>query len=160
MNCKKCNKDIPASMLVDDKRVSLTGRVYCTECSPIGTRKFCGKRNRDGSLNKGRSLERTCKTCDRFFTTKTSQWECRKCQSKRIRRARKEEAVSILGGSCIKCGYDKCIDALDFHHKDPKLKKTEVSNLIDAACFWDEVKKCVLLCCRCHTELHAGMFDL
>jgi hypothetical protein len=54
------------------------------------------------------------------------------------------------------CGYDKCPQALVFHHRDPSEKKFNISSnfcrswkVIEA-----EVMKCDLLCCRCHTELH------
>jgi hypothetical protein len=51
------------------------------------------------------------------------------------------------------CGYDKNYSALDFHHD--KGKDSEISNLLfnlDKA--RDEAKDCILLCVRCHRELH------
>ena len=27
-------------------------------------------------------------------------------------------AIEYKGGKCAKCGYDKCTDALDFHHEN------------------------------------------
>lgn len=36
---------------------------------------------------------------------------CRKCLVRRLRRLTKEKAVAIKGGKCIKCGYNKCMDA-------------------------------------------------
>ncbi len=159
MKCKKCSNHIPPSIIIDGKRFSLTGRKYCVECSPIGSRRFCGTAS-TGVRNKGQALKRDCKVCRSVFVTKTSQWECRRCQSKRIRNKRKQKAVEILGGKCIRCGYSLCLDALDFHHTDRKTKITEVSTLIDSACYFEEVKKCVLLCCRCHAEYHAGLFEI
>lgn len=35
-NCKRCNKIIPPTAVVNGKRQSLTGRSYCLECSPWG----------------------------------------------------------------------------------------------------------------------------
>jgi hypothetical protein len=47
--------------------------------------------------------------------------------------------------------------ALDFHHHK-KNKKFNVSNMIRDGYSWDnilkEIKKCVVLCCRCHAESH------
>ena len=34
-----------------------------------------------------------------------------------------KQAVKLLGGKCCICGYDKCIDALVFHHRDPSIKE-------------------------------------
>lgn len=73
----------------------------------------------------------------------------------RKRRELKEEAVNLLGGKCLICGYNKCINALDFHHNGEKekgiavfLKNSSREKLLK------EVKKCVLLCANCHREYH------
>ncbi len=66
-----------------------------------------------------------------------------------------------LGGKCSICKYDKCLDALHFHHTDPRTKRFEISKAI-----WgnvkvtelelqSEVQKCVLVCANCHAEIHA-----
>jgi len=65
------------------------------------------------------------------------------------------------GGKCEKCGYNKCITALEFHHLDPSEKDFTISNdhfkLQEAI---DESKKCILLCANCHRELHAGLWKI
>ena len=47
--------------------------------------------------------------------------------------------------------------ALDFHHHK-KNKKHNVGNMIRDGYSWanilKEIKKCVVICCRCHAELH------
>ena len=67
----------------------------------------------------------------------------------------KKKAIRLLGGKCTRCGYDKCIAALDFHHIDGKMKDYEISKIISN---WvkmkQEIKKCVLLCSNCHREEH------
>lgn len=69
----------------------------------------------------------------------------------------KEMAVEYLGGKCIKCGYDKCIWALDFHHRDSKTKEFSISSYGHSRS-WERVKaeldKCDLICSNCHRELH------
>lgn len=63
------------------------------------------------------------------------------------------KAINYLGGECNVCGYNECIAAMDFHHKDPKEKEGFKT-------YWTfeknkrELDKCTLLCCRCHRELH------
>ena len=65
------------------------------------------------------------------------------------------------GGKCIRCGYDRCLKALEFHHIDPTQKDFTISNdhfkLMDAI---RETKKCILICSNCHKEFHAGLWDL
>lgn len=65
------------------------------------------------------------------------------------------------GGKCIRCGYDKCIKALEFHHIDPSKKDFTISNdhfkLLDAIA---ESKKCILICSNCHKELHDGLWTI
>lgn len=86
-----------------------------------------------------------------------------KMQSAKRRIEHKKRAVALLGGRCEICGYNRCIKALDFHHKDPNEKHAEVSHTCQVAS-WEkveaEVRKCTLLCANCHRELHAGLFTL
>jgi len=73
-----------------------------------------------------------------------------------FRRRIKEKAVSYKGGQCQKCGYDKCVAALSFHHRDPKEKEFRLSS--GRTKNWEKVKKeldkCDLLCANCHMEVH------
>lgn len=88
------------------------------------------------------------------------QNKCKQCNVDRVQRRRyelKENAVEYLGGKCCKCGYDKCIGALDFHHKDPSEKDFGVG-ASGYTRSWEKVKqeldKCILVCANCHRELH------
>jgi len=80
---------------------------------------------------------------------------CRSCRHKRCR-VKKEKAVEYMGGKCCKCGYKKCFAALDFHHIDPEQKEHQWNTLRFQS--WDkiveELKKCILVCKNCHTEIH------
>ena len=71
----------------------------------------------------------------------------------------KQRAITILGGKCSvpTCGYNKCIDALEFHHINPKEKDTDVCKILGRE--WsekieEEIGKCKLLCSNCHKEHH------
>jgi len=107
-----------------------------------------------------------CKTdveTERFYTKrnkKNSSGYCIDCTSRlshERKKAFKKECVEYKGGKCIECGYSKCVNAMDFHHRDPKEKDFEISKLPSKK-LTDKVKKeldkCDLLCCRCHRELH------
>lgn len=68
----------------------------------------------------------------------------------------KEMAVEYLGYKCMKCGYDKCIWALEFHHRNPKEKEFSISKYYSRS--WEKLKKeldkCDLICANCHRETH------
>lgn len=81
---------------------------------------------------------------------------CRSCKANRKRWQLKLKCLEILGGKCEECGYDRCSDALDFHHRDPRTKSFNISGRLSKG--WSkieaEVKKCKLLCSNCHREEH------
>lgn len=68
---------------------------------------------------------------------------------------RKIKAVEYKGGKCIKCGYNKCIGALQFHHRDKKTKKFQIGgcDITDWEVIKKELDKCDLLCANCHHEI-------
>ena len=66
--------------------------------------------------------------------------------------------MEYKGSKCEKCGYNKCSEALEFHHKNPEEKDFNLSDrnlILD----WQEIKKeldkCILVCANCHREIHA-----
>lgn len=71
----------------------------------------------------------------------------------------KRKSIKYKGGKCIVCGYDKCEAALEFHHLDPKMK-IGIKDHLSFKNSISELDKCVLLCCRCHREFHAGLVNL
>lgn len=81
------------------------------------------------------------------------------------RKNTKQRCVDALGGKCEVCGYNRCIEALDFHHLDPTKKEYGITNLIERPRSWSEtivpeLRKCVLLCANCHREVHAGIMAI
>ena len=67
----------------------------------------------------------------------------------------KKELVDYLGGKCKICGYDKCVEALQFYNLDPALSNPNYCELIK-----EEIDKCILLCGNCYSEHHAGVIDV
>jgi hypothetical protein len=78
---------------------------------------------------------------------------------KRRKRVR-EMALEFLGGRCSRCGYDRCIEALEIHHLDSAEKDFGISAR-GYTRSWQkirtELQKCELLCANCHREVHAKM---
>ena len=77
----------------------------------------------------------------------------------------KSEYRNSLGAKCQICGYDKCQNALHFHHIDPKTKKFPISDAVSRKGYSkqeveDEIKKCILVCANCHVEIHSGLINL
>lgn len=75
-------------------------------------------------------------------------------------RRRKQRAVDYKGGKCQKCGYSKCLNALEFHHTDPSRKDFTVAGKRRP---WEDLRieldKCLLLCSNCHREHHEALVD-
>lgn len=80
---------------------------------------------------------------------------------KKWRKSSKERMIEAMGGRCSACGYSRCSDALQFHHLDPAKKDFTIGQVRANPTSWtaivDELRKCVMLCSRCHTEVHAGI---
>jgi hypothetical protein len=70
-------------------------------------------------------------------------------------RENKRKAVEYKGGQCQRCGYSRCMAALEFHHisggKDfnPARLKSRHFDKIKP-----ELDKCILVCGNCHREIH------
>lgn len=86
-----------------------------------------------------------------------------KAVAKRRKRL-KEMAVEYKGGKCQNCGYNQCLEALDFHHQDTKKDKNFGIASKGYTRSWkkvyEELDKCLLLCANCHREFHAGKLQL
>ena len=72
-------------------------------------------------------------------------------------------AIEESGGKCIKCGYNKYPEVLEFHHRNPTEKDFSISKKGHYRSWKrisEEIKKCDLLCANCHRELHAEIDKL
>ena len=119
-------------------------------------------------------MTKFCEICEEKFETKSSTriycYKCsgdstrqdnntRKHQKTILRRSMKLQAVKLLGGKCCKCGYDRCIDALEFHHEnqDEKEFKLGSGNTMSCENYKSEALKCILVCSNCHKEIHSKL---
>lgn len=71
---------------------------------------------------------------------------------------RKLYLISLRGGKCERCPYDKNISALDFHHRNPSTKDFQLDmRTLGNKSFKSimiEFEKCDVLCSNCHREHH------
>ncbi len=86
----------------------------------------------------------------------------KKAVDKRRKEIRKK-AIEYKNGKCAICGYDKCLQALEFHHQNSNEKDFGISAK-GYTRSWVAVKKeldkCILLCANCHREVHEGITQL
>jgi hypothetical protein len=71
------------------------------------------------------------------------------------RYSKKIKAINFLGGECECCGENNFFK-LEFHHLDSEKKEFNINELKSGR--WSiielEIKKCILVCRNCHTEIH------
>lgn len=119
---------------------------------------------------------RQCEICGKDFEIIDNGWTRKYCydcsptinsncsRAKNItikRRALKKMLVEYKGGKCERCGYNKCMRALEFHHSDPQEKDFGISRQLhrDVKELKREVDKCLLLCSNCHAEIHQELHE-
>lgn len=119
-----------------------------------------------GLVNKPRytNTRGICRSCgetdkDKFYTQ--SQYQCKSCWNKRTYQTAKDKILEYMesrgGAKCCRCGYDKYIGALDFHHRDPAEKDPTWSRGWSLPKLKKELDKCDIVCANCHREIHAGL---
>lgn len=107
----------------------------------------------------GNSCE--CMYCGRLFVYDRKsghRWEiCNTCGVAKRAKEMKQKLVDHLGGKCVKCGFSKTLEALQFHHVDSREKDFQISGNYNRSfeSLLTEVKKCILLCSNCHIEEHS-----
>jgi hypothetical protein len=115
----------------------------------------------------------TCVKCGKLLVGKQAKYCSALCknnhnQSYLAQQARgmnrKLALIQQLGGKCSVCGYNKNSSALDLHHVEPKDKSfaldlRSLSNRKQSK-IDEEVRKCILLCRNCHSELHNPRHNL
>jgi hypothetical protein len=164
--CENCQGPFPNRVIIQGKLRVLNRRKYCLTCSPFG-------QHNTKNLNKVAKILPTQKNCSKCRLTKIASCfykrrdgtglsaYCRNCTNQettnRCRRL-KQQCVEYKGGKCEKCGYNRYIGALDFHHNEPEQKRFGIA-MRWATKFTEDIKaeisKCILLCSNCHREEHA-----
>ncbi len=161
--CKKCNEKFPCRIKIDDKFRNAGNRKYCLTCSPWGKHNTRQLENAELKVGEAFPIQKlVCSICDRKYdyhhnsTKGHTKLKCNSCLVNIRRFEIKDRAIAFKGGSCQRCGYNKCTRALAFHHEDPNEKDFNISG---AHCHsWAkiqaEIEKCLLLCHNCHAEEH------
>lgn len=162
--CENCGETFPSTLKGEGgKKKNLCNRKYCFKCSPLGGHNTRPLHILEESLVRTSSEGTTlrCVSCQREFLYRREKGHrrtiCNSCSVKEFRKRMKVKAIAVKGSQCLICGYSSCLDALEFHHRDPNEKEFGIrdGNFRN----WDqtllEIAKCDLLCCRCHREVHS-----
>ncbi|MFI5005761.1 MAG: hypothetical protein ACHQE6_12200 [Solirubrobacterales bacterium] len=137
----------------------------------LKTRRGTMRQVRVGQLAGSEQSTRMMRDCPKHGATlfqlrAEGGYRCLKCRSQAVSRRRrkvKQALVVEAGGACQLCGYDRCIAALEFHHREPAEKRFALSHRGVARSLAKarvEAAKCILLCANCHAEVEAGMRSL
>ena len=122
-------------------------------------------------------MEKVCSVCKATLTGRQEKFCSLRCkndftnnkhqnyasQQQRGRR-RRESLIRLKGGRCQRCGYDRNVAALAFHHLNPTVKAFGIDLRKCSNTSWEllaaEAEKCLLLCLNCHAEIHNPDFPL
>ena len=159
--CVVCGKDFEAIK---------STKKYCSKDCEKEMRRIRYAERKDNQIksNKVNMPSKECLICGATFTPKSAAANQRSCcydcmpEGTQLRRGDFLAKIKLKrGGKCERCGYDRCIKALEFHHLDPTQKDFTISNdhfkLKDAI---EESKKCILVCANCHRELHDNLWSV
>ena len=162
--CRKCQNHFPISLRIDGDRRSLQNRRFCLVCSPYKVHN-----TKDLACTKLNPTERICPRCtmrlpsSEFYRRRGKEGYgvyCKSCTNRQAierQQALKKRAVEYKGGCCSRCGYDRYIGSLEFHHVNPDGKDFTLAHAKSTS--FENVKaeldKCLLLCANCHREEHA-----
>lgn len=157
--CEGCNKEIPNRA---DRNTN-----FCSKCVFKFRCKDCGRMTSPKTEHICNSVdhkgERFCNDCNKLLSnTGPERWRriCPKCDKKRWRDKERAERQSLreqFGGKCSRCNYDRCMQALHFHHLDSS-EKYEWNVKGKGGASLREIKqhpeRFQLLCANCHIEIH------
>jgi hypothetical protein len=164
--CLKCAAPFANRVKIRGVIKNISSRRYCLVCSPWGKH---NTRKLDALSD---STQKRCASCKGIFPTNVYYLcqdgkryaYCRSCDRKRVALRHSEckrEAVEYKGGKCLLCGYAKYHGALSFHHLDATKKDFSIARSFKfTAELKRELDKCILLCNRCHSEVHGGVSEV
>jgi hypothetical protein len=127
--------------------------------SQTSIRYWCKKHDLKTMSRQGPHLCKVCGEMNKNEFYQKQRSKCKKCRNKDATkrfRKNKQDAVDYHGGECMICGYNKCTAAMEFHHLDRDDKDSNIAEVRTCSLrtIKEELDKCILVCCRCHREIH------
>lgn len=186
MKCLLCKKELTKSQIKEKNKYCSRKcasdshkkpQKFCLYCSKAikSTSTYCSK-TCSNKQNPRRQLLGKCAQCNKQISSsriycskecyktslslrprKNSEQLVKPKDSVKFYIQRKKLKMIVYKGSCCElCGYDKCINALQFHHLDPTTKEFNLSgNSYSFDRCIPELDKCILVCANCHAEIHS-----
>lgn len=163
MTCKKCGNYFSSKCVIDGVHKSLSRRGFCLTCLP-----FNAKANKTAewkslvgkySYVKKDSGARRCSDCGKPIQRKRV---CNSCSVSRTREKKWSMIQKIIGNTCCACGYggEGRQSILDLHHVEKRLFSVNSGSVnFGNERLLMEVRKCILVCCRCHREIHKELIS-
>lgn len=155
MICQKCNREFKAKCVIEGVHKNLGKRRLCLECMPFRSRWVNTNAWRNTRPEKDANH---CLDCGRPVLRRK---RCMSCFVHKTRRKKMERLIrEVLGGHCILCGYGDEFRwrALEMHHVESKSFCINEGTMgFGWQKIFDEARKCVLVCCRCHKEIHLSL---
>jgi len=144
--CTKCGDEYNNHVKTSDgKHRTLNTRKVCFNCKPFKP----GRPVRKSSEEKAENVLKYRKKNAAYINRIQTQYVNKRREEFR------QKAAAYKGGKCSRCGYNKCLDALEFHHRNPVEKEFQISSSYTRA--WihieKELDKCDMLCANCHREV-------
>lgn len=124
----------------------------CNKCGQLKENEFYSKNpsRKDG-------LNSRCKTCQSEYIKqhylKRKEYYVSKAKLSNQRKSEwLREIKNLYKIACVECGYDKHVEALDFHHKDRETKSFDINQAKSQSkkAIIEELNKCEVLCANCH----------
>ena len=133
--------------------------------------KFCNKCKTDKDIedfswrNKSKGIKLSwCKECMRNACNKIyRESDTRKNRIQQLNKESVNKNIKFINRYKELCGCAECKREdmkkhylLDFHHRDPNEKEFDVATAHRSSLktIKNEIRKCIVLCCRCHRTLH------
>lgn len=127
--CKQCGRMLGKNLHV------------CAAVEARGDR-FCARCGSGPLSNKGYArYKKNCIRCDK------RHWRAKE----RLERVRLRRS---FGGKCQRCGYERCADALHFHHVHGRIEKAVKRGKVSLKEVREHPKRFALVCANCHIEIH------
>lgn len=155
--CLNCQQKFPNRAVINGETKNLQRRKYCLVCSPWGKHNTLKIHLPPTSTPNKRRCSRCSKSLPlkEFYSKRGKPHAsayCKFCTSLQVTERTQRFKELIVE-------YNKCIAALEFHHRDSTKKEFGLSQL---KCHSHnlspkvkkELDKCDLLCANCHREVH------
>lgn len=153
--CKKCSickKRKPVYLFTKNSSKKDGLGCYCKKCQNEYNKQRYPK-NREKFLQRTNIYYKSHKKERQEYYKKHTQYYQK---NKKIRYLKNRKIlINLKINGCAICGYNKCVNALNFHHTNPKDKEFYINAYtITKKNIVEELNKCILLCSNCHDEIH------